>query len=436
MLKKKKLWLYCIIFIVGGCKSKDSDITLHNSESVGSFYCDTFSVELSTVLMDSLATSENDKLLCGSYQDPAIGHYKSISYFQVSLNDPDGNANILEYTDTPVYDSLVLELHHAYSYGDTTNVHTIALHRLSEDIRYVNGISYLFNGMSFRYDPIAIATKSFRFTETEYDELRIKISDQIGLELFDLAKNEDINISTSELFKQYFKGIVMVPDVNNTSIYGYTKKFELKLYYHDIINPGDAKVYSFGYHDQDLSFNQIINDRTNTALAGLKERYQEVTSTSTQNEAYLLTGIDLMAKLKFPYVNEIKSMYTAYAINKAELVIHPKEGTYTDFFYLPKDLVLYETDRSNTSESIVYYSGTTIYQEVSPSVDAESNALTYYKFDITDFIQKQLKTSAYNHTALLLASRPSKSGNRTERLILDSIHPTYNIKLKLYITIF
>jgi hypothetical protein len=143
-----------------------------------------------------------------------------------------------------------------------------------------------------------------------------------------------------------------------------------------------------------------------------------------------------MPKIKFPYINEIKSMYSAYAIVKAELMIHPKEDTYNDFFHLPKDLVLYETDRSNISGSIVYYNGNTVYQEVSPSVDAESNTLTYYKFDITDFIQKQLKTSVYNNAALLLASRPSKSGNRTEKLVLDSIHPTYNIKLKLYITIF
>ncbi len=84
----------------------------------------------------------------------------------------------------------------------------------------------------------------------------------------------------------------------------------------------------------------------------------------------------------------------------------------------------------------IAYTGTSIAEVINPVVDYESNISTYYKFEVTDFIQDQLKTSFYNGTALMLASPRSYSGNRTEKLVLDNNPYSYTITLKLYLTIF
>ena len=164
--------------------------------------------------------------------------------------------------------------------------------------------------------------------------------------------------------------------------------------------------------------------------------YQEIDATLTNNESYVLTGIELMSKIKFPYLNAIKAAYPNFAVNKAELIIRPKANTYNPLFRLPNELVLYKTNQTNIPGGLITYTGSTVPEIINPFVDYESNLETYYKFEVTDFVQDQLKTSFYNETALMLASPRAYSGNRTERLVLDNNPTSYTITLKLYLTIF
>ena len=149
-----------------------------------------------------------------------------------------------------------------------------------------------------------------------------------------------------------------------------------------------------------------------------------------------MTGVELMTKIKFPYLNSIKVAYPNFAVNRAELIIHPKMNTFNPMFHLPSELVLYTTNQSNISGAPIAYTGTSFTEVINPVVDYESNLSTYYKFEVTDFVQDQLKTSSYNETALMLASPRTYSGNRTEKLVLDNNPASYTITLKLYLTIF
>jgi len=431
--------LFLSVFIVVGCKKpKDSAISVDDKQSLGTYYIDTFTASLSTILIDSLPTSSNDKMLTGYYTDPKVGTFSAAPYFQFSLagidTDRDGREDILSYVVEPKYDSMVLQLHHVYSYGDTTSVHKMNTYRLTENMNLVNGSSYIYNAQAFAHEASPLATTTVAYTNFSGNTLRIHLD---GNEIFDYAKSNDNRVATNAAFREYFKGLTLIPELSNKSIFGYARNPTLILYYHDTDNPGVSKSYTFKHAaNTDLFFNQLKNDRTGTSLASLNEIYEEINASQTDNETYVMTGVELMTKIKFPHLNDIRAAYPNFAVNRAELIIQPKANSYSQLFRLPTELVLYKTNTSNIPGALITYTGTTVPEIVNPFVDYESNRNTYYKFEVTDFIQEQLATSFYNETALMLTSPRSYSGNRTEKLVLDSKLSSSTIKLKLYLTIF
>lgn len=378
-------------------------------------------------------------MLIGYYTDPKAGTFSAGSYLEFSLagnKDFAGREKILTYTGEPVFDSLVLALTHDYSYGDTTSTHIMRTYRLTENLQLANGSTALYNGQAFAHDALPLATNTIRYSTANGQKLRIRM-DALGAEIFQLALDLDDRVATNDAFKNYFKGLALVSDQANQSIFGYTRGPVFTLYYHDTDNETTVKTYTFKHTPgKELYFNQLKNDRTSTALAPLKEIYQEIDATLTGNEAYMMTGVELLAKIKFPTLNSIKAVYPNFAVNKAVLVIHPKKGSYNQLFRLPTSIGLYKTNQTNIPGSAITYTGTAVTEIINPNVDYEDNYATYYQFEITDFIQDQLKSSFYNETALLLASPRTVSGSRTEKLVLDNNTSSNTIKLKLYLTIF
>ncbi|MDF2455530.1 MAG: hypothetical protein K0R51_1523 [Cytophagaceae bacterium] len=433
--------LFLTLFIVVGCKKpKDSAISVDDKQSLGTYYIDTFTATLSTVLVDSLPTSQNDKMLTGYYVDPKVGTFSAAPYFQFSLagidTDKDGREDILSYIDEPIFDSLILELNHVYSYGDTTSPHTMNVYRLAEDMKTVSGSANIYNRQAFELEAAPLATTPVAYTNFSGNKLRIRLQ-PTGQELFDLAEERDNRVANNAAFREYFKGLALIPDLSNKSIFGYSRAPTLTLYYRDSDNPNISKTYTFKHvANTDLFFNQMKNDRSSTALSGLTEIYKEISASQTNDESYVMTGVELMTKIKFPHLNDIREAYPNFAVNRAELIIQPKADSYSQLFRLPTDLVLYKTNTTNIPGAVITYTGTSIPEIINPFVDYESNRNTYYKFEVTDFIQEQLTTSFYNETALMLTSPRSYSGNRTEKLVLDSRISSSTVKLKLYLTIF
>lgn len=439
----KNTSLYYLSFLIiaalsfTACKEKEG-IGIPVNNPINVFYLDTFSVDLSTVYLDSLPTSTSDKLLSGKLDLGSTGSLTTSSYFQMSLkgNDTDGDGmeNILEYTGTPVYDSLVLILEKIYSYGNDDAPHTLSVHRVNQSINYHSGSSYLFNGSFFSYDVSALGSKSFVFNDNT-TELKIRI-DGLGNDLFNLAKVNDYRVATTAAFKDYLKGLVLISGSSNESVYGYNLNPVMRMYYHDSESPQTQKTYDFTYNSSsDIRFNRITNDRSGTAINSLQELYQEINSSQTNNESYLLTGIELMPKIKFPTLKNLKAQFPLMVVNAAYLIIHPKENTYSEKFYLPERLVLYTTNNTNKPDTIVSYYNSSTAQVISPQVDYESANLTHYTFNVTDYAIKQLESESYNDAGLILAPIQSESGNRTERLVLENNHNNkYRVKLKLYVT--
>ena len=87
---------------------------------------DTMSIDLSTLIIDSIETSSTENMLVGRYSDPELGNVVSSSYFQIGV--PASTA----LDENEIYDSLTLVLNYGdLAYGDTLQPQTLKVYRLS-----------------------------------------------------------------------------------------------------------------------------------------------------------------------------------------------------------------------------------------------------------------------------------------------------------------
>ncbi|MBN2775033.1 MAG: DUF4270 family protein, partial [Prolixibacteraceae bacterium] len=207
---------FIILFLVSSCtEDETSSVSIGenfiNSQSTIAMV-DSFTVKMSTVLLDSVPTSGNETLLAGTYTDEFLGKVSASGYFQLTLND---SAIVNQES---VFDSLTLILHFTReSYGDTTQYQELNVHRVLQDIEeHEDG--NLYNTSSIPYSTEPLGSKSIMAKPHKSTELEIRLSDELGLEFFDKMKNRSEEFNTTADFRDYFKGLVIVPGDNNTSV--------------------------------------------------------------------------------------------------------------------------------------------------------------------------------------------------------------------------
>jgi hypothetical protein len=388
---------------------------------------DTFRVELSTVMMDSLSTSGTGVALVGDYKDNEFGKTSCASYFEAGLP-----ANT-EITSNADYDSCAFILTYSkYFYGDTTSLMSLSIHQLTENITLpVNG--YLYNISKFGYSKGAIGTKSF-YPNPLSSDTTLKISvNEFGRTLFTLFKNNDDLVSTSEIFRDYIKGFVLTSgNDNNNSILGFnvdSLHSSIKIYYHVTEEASTSQVFSIALSNINRQFNNIRHDFTNTNLAAIDSAsHHRLLSSQSGGRSFLQAGVGLFPKIQFPTLQDI-FLKNRWKILKAVLVIVPVKTSY-DVFSLPENLYLYDTDKHNynngylTDQSGDIVKGTFL-------LDKLYNENTSYSFDITNFITKELADNYvdYNH-GILIGMNENKLFSTIDRLEIEDIAP--RVKLKLY----
>lgn len=421
------------------CKKGENAITLPFSENVRLLPPqDTFSIEMSTVLVDSVLTSNSNQIISGHYNDDVIGEVNTSSYFELSLNgksiDGDGFETIILSPSTPVYDSLVLVLPCSYFYhGDTSASRRIGVHRVTELIRSKGGAG-IYNGTYYNYDPKPLAEAQISNLQPG-NSFRIKLDDELGKEILQLAINKDFRVTTNTYFKDYLKGLALIPDKTSQSVYGYINPY-IRLYYHDTTDPALNYSYDFIHLNGDKYFNRIQNDRSNTLFKPLQNIYNEISIDKTNGNTAVLGGIELMTKFSFPYLGSLAAAYPGgFLINRARLVIYTKQDDNLDKrLSLPGHLSMYKTNNLNIPLEQLYYSGTTSPQVISP-VTSTLSGDAYYSFDVTDFVNQKLNGDAT--AALLLAVPPYYTSSQPEKLILEKANSIQGkrIKLIIYLTV-
>ncbi len=388
---------------------------------------DTFRVDLSTVLLDSVITSSSKMAYVGRYDDTIFGSISCMSYFDLAYESfseidakaiYDSSAFILQYTDN--------------NFGDTTSLMSIGIHRLTEKIVPYDK-RYLFNTSKFAYEPQAMGGVSF-YPQPHSSDTAVSIQvNAFGAELYNLIRDKDEKVSTEEWFNDYIKGFVLTSGAaDNKALIGFNAGQEylvLRIYYHIKKEEPVKKEITIKIGEAAHQFNNVKYDFTNTPLRNIKQEGHEVSSTKTGNRVFMQGMVGLFPKLKFSSLEEIFASEN-WKILKAELIVEPVPYSY-EVFSLPDSIYVFRSDKENNRATLYNDDPQPKPLKATFESDYYLHENNRYTFDITSFINQELSDAYINsNDGLMIGLNDSKLSSSFERLIVEGKHPP--VKLRLY----
>lgn len=430
-----------------GC-DKDTSISLGTTdENYGVTSVDSMTILSSTYQLLNMPSAATGVVLVGKSTQPNVGSTTSTSYlnliFETLGNDIPANAT---------FDSvnLVLKLSgNKYYYGDTTKVQKITVHRLTEDIKtqnittsidnfntpvYVTGAT-IFNTQKFAYDSTPLGSKSFSPNINSMDSIAVKLDNTFGKDLYEKVVNNDYDISTDQSLLQYFKGIAIAPDVNNSVLLGLSDTVRLNLNYSYVGADGFIKTgkKSLITASKSLQFNNIEYDRTGTPYAALNSSNRTLSNTASDGNILVQSGTGLVAKLSIPSLNEFVNEEDI-AINKIELIV---ETTGKNFGFYPNPNAMMLLIENSNGVPISYitnpFSNTT--QSASFIRGNENGVNASYTFNLIDYV-KNINNSTLKGSSLLLAATSPALFNSGNTAFIATENGKPKIKLNIVYTKF
>jgi hypothetical protein len=450
MLKKTRLRNDCgillfsvlAIFSLAGCQKPNIAFgtTFLNNSNTNIVVIDTFSVSLSTVLVDSIPTAGTGTMMIGSYKDPYFGNITTRPYFQVG---PPNSPNV---SFQATFDSLDFIMRSNKSfYGDTTIQQRFYINELDTPIylpllqpTFFNNSSIPFNPTPMGYRDVTILPTAAQTSLSGFDTVKIRLPDSLGLSLMGMMQRKSDTISNIEKFLNYLPGFTLSADPSSQGvIYGFRDTVTMRFHYHE---PGSSNVYKFidfPFTSKPHAFNQITADRTGTPLEVFKNLqntrpnpliYAEAPSSMTGNTAYVQSATGVELKIMFPNMSSLTNLPDYLGVLKADLILKPVPGSYSPLIALPPTLTLSQTDMNNKLGP-----GATTPNTPSTGslvVDYTFGQNTTYTYDITAYMKSLIASGLYNEKGIMLTALSNTTMNRAA--FNDRNNKLYTITLKLY----
>jgi hypothetical protein len=304
--------------MISACMSGDLDVgqTLIRPDEMQLQYIDTVTVNMSTVMIpDSFVTSSDSSVLVGRWSDPQTGvmsarGFASLSYVFNDLPDQKGIR----------YDSLVLELVHGYTVGDTLKPFTLQVHQLLQPLE-IGALHYNTESVAYNAKPLIQSTTVPQYKE-EIRQIRIDIPDAMARSFYAKLISKEIN--DAETMHEFWKGFAFVsPNLNNVFVaLNLTSSLSgIRLYYRG--NDIDQTSHNILFPFQASQFTQLVNNRSGTPLQALQRPADAVSSRLTQNTSFILPGAFISTRLEIPSLSEFIKPENFIGLNRAELVVEP-----------------------------------------------------------------------------------------------------------------
>lgn len=427
---------------------KDTNISLGQvEENVGVLTMDSMTVNASTHQLIDLPSAGTGVMLVGKSTQPNIGSITSSSYTKLLL---ESIANDIPSGAT--FDSVNLVVRptqNRYYYGDTTRVQGISVHRVTEEIKtkdittsidnfntpvYVTGAT-IFNNQTFNYETNPLGSLNFRPNVRSIDSLSVKLDNSFGKDLFDKIVANDYNVNTNESLLNYLKGIVIVPNSNNSVLLGLSDTLYVNLNYSYIGSDGFKKIgkKSLVTASKAFQYNNISYDRSGTPFATINSSNRTLNNASTNGQLVVQSGTGLVAQLDIPSLNEF--MYEKdIAINKIELVVETT-GSNQGFYPNPNSLILLVQNSNGVPVSYIRSPFSTQVQTVPFIAGNETGVNASYTFNLIDYVQG-INTTAYKGTSLLLTSSSPSLFNTANTAFIATENGKPKIKLNIVYTKF
>ena len=417
-----KIIVFLLLFQVGliGCHNSVSEIgsSLFVNNLFNINYVDSVTLKVSTILTDSLVTSNTGRLLVGYHEDEKLGAVTAKCIFQVGTNIP-----IRLGLHSTEYVSLRLFLKKdGYSYYDTTQTQTISVYQLSKDIRLNKG--YLYNTSKFTIDSTPLGTLTFMPRPHHSDSLEIILPDALGQELMTMAQSADYRLATNANFINFFRGLALIPDsTSSRNMIGF-KSLEMRLYYRYLTSASSNNKHVSFIVGPNAYFTNVHVNRNGTPLSTIKKKNEFVSSNLSDHEAYLQCGTGLGMRIEMPYLRNLLYNNRNFICSRALLELSPIKE-FKSQSALPPVLYIFRVDGQNRLL-------TASPQGATLARDLELGQNTHYVADVTSFVNSQIQTDAFNINGLLILLDDKQYRSTFNRLYIGDQRSQFAMKIKLY----
>lgn len=438
----KYLFFVFIIAFLASCKNDAGNFTIGDdlvkSETTVAM-SDSFSIALSTVVLDSVATSNTSTALIGKYSHSSIGSTEVNYYmnFDLSTNISQivTRGSVSDSKKLDQLDSLTVKLPYSgFSIGDTTQLVTFNIYRLSDELEIPRSLNYQYNTNSYPHEDTPLGSITF-LPEPSKDSIEIRLDDQLAEEIMQFVYDNATEVSSSDDFREYLKGFVIAPAENTNVILGFnTDNIQMKLYTYDVTSVVTEKETSFTISTENTDFNAVTADRSGTDFEGLINQREDVGSSRTGHITYMQGSTGVYTKVTFPSLNSIYD-YGESVLIRAELILVP--SLQNDFRNLPSTLNFYATSEPRNNLGSAISTTTSSGASVAVSASLISNTVTgeyYYFANISDYLKEQLQGNFFDTKQGLLIGFPAQqqSSEVNTLFITDSRANGLETKLNLY----
>jgi hypothetical protein len=396
--------IFCGSFFLMSCEKPGitpGGNLLPDADALSAFQTDTFSIQVQTMLEDSVKTDELSLSVLGRLEDAELGSTdcQIFTQFKLSALDP-GFPTAMEI------DSVVLALAFNSTFYGQPNRQQLAVHPLTADL-YLDSSYYANSFVSyssenwiqpgFDYLDIDPNQDAVVAGDTTFPQLRIRLKNEVGTYL---TQPTDISVlSSQDNFQNYFKGICITARARMDAIMRYDlvdPGTKLTVYYRDLSGATpDTLLYDFVIGSDCARFNRFKQNYSGTILQQIA--HQPLDGSQLY---YIQSGGGLKAKLQFPTVQNLA--VGDKVIAKAELQI-PVD---LDSRYTPFDQLFLRYINEDGQMKI-------LPDESAQSIGGFLNTTTQkYSFVITRYIQSVLTGEINSQGLYLLGGTTGVSAKR------------------------
>lgn len=413
---------------------------------------DTFTIESSTMKLDSVLTSGQSNILFGSYEDEFFGRISSDFYAVVGLG---GAFSLTEVTvgenleKTPIrFDSLVFISYPDGTYmGDTLLSQSMSVHRVTEEMEIPDDQIGFYAHTTFPYEEESLGNANFiakpisqlkEYSETNEADvenhkggIRFRMDDAIALDIVRMVNAENDTVLYADKWYEYLHGIVLKAGEDNSVMLSYslaTGRMKMRLYYTYTENElsGQQTFHDFPITASSNSFTNVKSDFGSAPydLNQIQEQEKDISSDETGDLAFAHAGLGMFTKIKIPYLEQLNAIGYTGGVLRAELKFYPKDESFDDeIFKLPVNAFsVYITDDQN--QFLTQLSGGSTYV-----LNRDNPDESYYSVDLTSYVNNVLANGQDFEDALLL-TLPSV-GVSLDRLIIENDRDSdFRIRLK------
>ncbi len=387
---------------------------------------------VATVRLDSFVTSKGrfgqkdiTKLIVGRYEDeetPAQGGITTaIPCFQITPKQ------YPQIATNAVLDSTTFHIHYGGNmWGDTIfdrKEQILRLYQLKKlpEFDYEKG-GYFYNNTPIELDS-CIGENRFIPTVSGINNSYFRVDDTLAHDLFErirFKQTDDIyeKSHNSEYtflkFMEYFKGLAIVPDKNNTCLFSIKANPDsLYLQFTYRVNNTVTKL-RFPLAQTNMQFNRFITDREGTPFDRLED---DTCSVSLEHAGKALTqGLTgYMVKLELPAVPK-RQQYSTIIKVQMEVDVQYIEKLPLDF---PPYITVYTTDELNRITGVLANNSDTPINGFLQINETNANN-SKFVFDMTEYYQNLASGSSNTKGQKVLLSVPSMNLSYDQLIITQT----------------